>query len=207
MKVIRSALLAVALTVSSGSFVFAQDYNKGLAAYEAGDFATALVEVVPLARQGNANARYILGMMYLLGKGVSKDVLEGLQLIRLAADKGLYWYRLGAEGGDLFSQEFLGVIAQNEGDYVQANKWNSLAARQGNERSQLQLAINYYRGYGVSPDLVRAYMWFEISSRSGEMLSNMFRNQLAEKMTPAHISKAQAMARECMNSGYKNCGW
>jgi uncharacterized protein len=34
-----------------------------------------------------------------------------------------------------------------------------------------------------------------------------WRDKIATKMTAADVSKAQAMAKECMNSGYKNCGW
>ncbi len=37
--------------------VLAQDYDKGLAAAQSGDFATALKEWRPLAEQGNAEAQ------------------------------------------------------------------------------------------------------------------------------------------------------
>ena len=33
------------------------------------------------------------------------------------------------------------------------------------------------------------------------------RDIIAKKMTPQDISKAQAMASECMSSDYKNCGY
>ena len=33
------------------------------------------------------------------------------------------------------------------------------------------------------------------------------KDKLAGLMTTADISKAQAMARECMSSDYKNCGY
>ena len=41
--------------------VAAQDFQKGLAAYQAGDYATALQEWTPLAEAGNADAQYNLG--------------------------------------------------------------------------------------------------------------------------------------------------
>jgi uncharacterized protein len=54
-------------------------------------------------------------------------------------------------------------------------------------------------------------MWYNISSANEYKLSaNMSkkrRDNIAAKMTAADISKAQAMAKECMSSGYKNCGW
>jgi hypothetical protein len=34
-----------------------------------------------------------------------------------------------------------------------------------------------------------------------------WRDERAGQMTSADISEAQSMARECMSSSYKNCGW
>ena len=47
-------------TVLSLAFtqVTAQDFNKGMEAYKADDFASALKEFKPLAEQGNAEAQY-----------------------------------------------------------------------------------------------------------------------------------------------------
>jgi hypothetical protein len=50
-------------------------------------------------------------------------------------------------------------------------------------------------------------MWFNIASANGEKTAGERREVIAGQMTPADISKAQSMARECMDSNYKNCGW
>ena len=34
-----------------------------------------------------------------------------------------------------------------------------------------------------------------------------WRDKIATRMTQAAIEKAQAMARECINSNYKKCSW
>ena len=57
MNLVRSAFLAVALVVSSGSVATAQDWDKGEAAYRAEDYETALQEWRPLAEQGHAEAQ------------------------------------------------------------------------------------------------------------------------------------------------------
>ena len=49
--------------------VAAQDFQKGLEAYKRGDYATALREWLPLAKQGHAGAQYNLGVMYDIGYG------------------------------------------------------------------------------------------------------------------------------------------
>ena len=44
--------------------ISAQDFQKGLEAYENGDYATALKEWTPLAEGGNSRAQFNLGVMY-----------------------------------------------------------------------------------------------------------------------------------------------
>jgi hypothetical protein len=48
--------LAVALLLGSAGVSWSQDYQKGFAAYQSGDYATALREFTPLAKQGNAQS-------------------------------------------------------------------------------------------------------------------------------------------------------
>ena len=60
-------LLAFLMTLSSP--VVAQDFQKGFAAAQAGDFATALKEWTPLAEAGDADAQYNLAIKYDDGKG------------------------------------------------------------------------------------------------------------------------------------------
>ncbi len=48
-------------------------FYEGVAAYNRGDDATALREWRPLAEQGNANGRFLLGVMYGRGVGVRLD--------------------------------------------------------------------------------------------------------------------------------------
>ena len=66
--------LAVALLLGSAGVSWSQDFQKGLAAYESGDYATALREWKPLAKQGNADAQYNLGLMYANGQGVPRTI-------------------------------------------------------------------------------------------------------------------------------------
>ena len=47
-------------------------------------------------------------------------------------------------------------------------------------------------------------MWYNISSANGGISG---RDWVAGLMTATDISKATAMARECMKSNYKKCGY
>mmetsp|Transcript_28813 Transcript_28813/g.54777 ORF Transcript_28813/g.54777 Transcript_28813/m.54777 type:complete len:126 (-) Transcript_28813:1346-1723(-) len=98
------------------------------------------------------------------------------------------------------------VAAYTSGDYATAvQEWRPLA-EQGDASAQVFLGNMYYNGQGILQDNVVAHMWWNISSANGNELGGQNRDNLAKEMTPQDISKAQAMARECMSSNYQNCG-
>jgi hypothetical protein len=51
-----------------------------------------------------------------------------------------------------------------------------------------------------------AHMWYNLAAANGVEKSGEWRDEIAKKMSPAAIEKAQAMARACMSSGYAKCG-
>ena len=57
-----TVILAFLMTLSSP--VAGTGFPEGLAAYNAGDYATALQEWTPLAEAGDVAAQYNLGLMY-----------------------------------------------------------------------------------------------------------------------------------------------
>ena len=50
-----------------------------------------------------------------------------------------------------------------------------------------------------------AHMWLNIGAANSNENAVGRRKPVAQRMTPEEISKAQALARECMNSDYKEC--
>ena len=65
----------------------------------------------------------------------------------------------------------------------------------------------YKKGQGVLQDKITAHMWYNISAANGQDLGGELRDSIAEGMTQQAVEQAQAMARECMSSGYQNCGY
>lgn len=198
MKCIR---LALAIILSSAfTQVTAQDYNKGWEAALVGDFATALQEWKPLAEQGDARAQVSLGFMYDNGNGVLKDATEAVK-----------WYRLAAEQGDADLQNSLGLMYQNGNgilkDYTESLKWHRLASEQGDADGHYFLGHMYANGSGVLQDNIAAHMWYNIASANGHEKAGGYRDEREGLMTASDISKAIDMARNCMNSKYKNCDW
>ena len=121
-----AAVLSVFLVLAAGDA--RAGFDEGLAAYERGDYATALRELRPLAEQ-DAAAQFLLGLMYDEGRGVSQDYAEAAK-----------WYRFAAEQGDADGQNLLGAAyANGKGvpqDYVQSHMWLNLSAAQGLETAR-----------------------------------------------------------------------
>jgi len=121
-KQLRTAafLLCTAVAVP----VMAQDFDKGWAAYGAGDYATALQEWRPLAVQGDAEAQFNLCIMYAAGRGVLQDYAEAVR-----------WCRMAAEQDNAKAQSGLGVMyATGRGvlqDDVLAHMWFNIGGANG----------------------------------------------------------------------------
>ena len=116
-----------------------------------------------------------------------------------------------AEQGYASAQYNLGQMYRNgQGvpqDDAEAVKWYRLAAEQGNAYALFTLGYFYSTGQGVPQDKVMAHMWYNISAAIGNELGRANRDSIAEFMTQQAIEQAQQMARDCMSSGYQNCGY
>ncbi len=116
-------LIAAAIVVAVPAPA-AADFADGLAAYDGGDYATALEEWRVLAVGGDATAQVALAGLYRFGQGVAEDHARAAAWYRRAAAQGEAGAQLNL--GDMYASG-LGVAR----DLVQAYLWLSLAAEQG----------------------------------------------------------------------------
>ena len=125
-KLITSLCLIVTLAFGSVGVGWSGDFQKGVDAYEKGDYATALKEWTPLADKGHAKAQYNLGVAYANGEGVLQDYKTAVK-----------WYILSAEQGNAEAQYNLGVMyALGQGvieDKVYAHMWGNILNSNGHE--------------------------------------------------------------------------
>lgn len=107
------------------------DFADGLAAYDAGDYAVAVEEWLPLARLGQTDAQLAIADLYLSGTGLQRSPAQAIA-----------WFRRAAEQGDVIAQLNLGDFYRRglgvRRDPVHAYFWLSLAADQGSRWSALQ---------------------------------------------------------------------
>ena len=80
--------LTIAVLLGSVGVSWSGDFLKGYTAYQSGDYATALREWTPLAKQGNAGAQSSLGGMYAEGQGVIEDNVYAHMCWNIAASSG-----------------------------------------------------------------------------------------------------------------------
>jgi len=120
--------LTLAVLLGSAGMSVSHDFQKGVDAYDTGDYSLALDEFTPLAEQGDAAAQYNLGEMYRRGDGVPQDFATAMK-----------WYTLAAEQGNASAQYTLGLMYYNgDGvlqDYVYAQMWWNIAASSGNKKA------------------------------------------------------------------------
>jgi len=186
----RAVFLAVALVFITASAVRA-DYKAGIAAYRRGDFATAVSEFIPLARDGDARAQRNLGYLYEKGKGVPQNHIEAVK-----------WYRMAAEQGDAVAQFNLAIMYYNGAgvvrNYQQAAVWFRKAADQGYIKAQFSLGTMESTGRGVLVDLAQAHMWFTLAETNGNRNARIALHNLTRRMTPAQLERARHMREEWM---------
>jgi len=165
------------------------DFKAGEKAYQGGDYATALREWQPLAKQGQSVAQYHLGLLYANGQGVPKDDAQARQ-----------WYEKAAAQGHANAQVNLGSLYDygrgGPQDFRMAVRWYLRSANQGNDLAQRKLGLLYERGDGVPKDYVQAYMWYKLGAANGGTIGAMQRDELAVRMTSDQLAEAKKLARE-----------
>ena len=97
------------------------------------------------------------------------------------------------------------LTAAQSGDFATAlREWKPLA-EQGYANAQFKLGLMYAQGTGIPVNGVYAYMWGNLGALNGNENGGKLRDYLATQMTPADISTANKLARECVRKKYKGC--
>ncbi|PJK28394.1 SEL1-like repeat protein [Minwuia thermotolerans] len=114
----------------------------------------------PLADQGDAEARFLLGLAYSDGRGVPRDRARALRLFEAAAADG------HADAA------FLAGLAHHRGrgtaaDQTEAVRYMREAAEAGHAAARYRMGLFHQTGAGVTRDPEAAAGWFRQSARQG----------------------------------------
>ena len=108
----------------AGTTAPAEANRRGLAAYQAGNYAEAMRWYRIAADQGNARAQETVGFLYESGRGVAPDYREAMR-----------WFRLAEAHGNADARYWIGYLYANglgeQQNLEAARTWMTRAAAQG----------------------------------------------------------------------------
>ncbi len=189
----KSTFLATAgliLTLHMGP-VSANALQDAQDAIDSQNYAAALEQLRPLAREGNADASNLLGQMYEKGLGVDADEEEAARL-----------YRQGANQGHLDSVTSLRAL-QNRAFSQEFDRLMPLA-KAGNAEAQNRIGEMLEFGQGVERDVDAAYQWFHRAAEQGEVAAwhNLGRNYNFGSGVEQDFAIAEEWYRRAAERGY-----
>lgn len=137
------------------------------------------------AEKGDAEAQYWVGMAYLNGDNVSRDMKQAFS-----------WFQKSAEKGNVYSLENLGqfyiIGLISNPDPAKAAECYAHAVEGGNYSAAIALGSIYFYGMGVEKNLVKAFDLFTKASAKGYPLADYWLAQCYETGSgvPKNLSEA-----------------
>ena len=175
---------ALVLSLSPGASL--ADYEDGVEAAFAGDFATAFTEFIIAAEDGLSLAQYNLGILYFTGQGVSQNLRKAFK-----------WTKAAAEQGHVNAQFNLGSLYLDgqgtQTDVSEGISWFTLAAKNGHDNSAYSLAKMYQEGDLIDSDLVQAHAWAAQSEINGHPEGASLKSEIAQDLSEEEISQARRL--------------
>jgi len=196
---LRAGLVALVLLGTASGAAWADAYQDGMKAFQDEDYAKALNLLLPYAKDGNAEAAYLIGEMYGPRSWGQKG--ENRNGVELDNAQAIHWWGESAKKGNVEAQLKLGwwlmkgqgVVKQDE---AAGMNWLLMAANQGEPQAQYEVGLGYWKGRGVKADPIAAYMWLDLcSSEPGFDNAVAYRDKIAKKMSKDQIAQAKQMVQ------------
>ena len=199
----KSRLLAgcasLMILLSANGAAWADAYQDGMLAFKNEDYGTALTLLMPFAKQGDAEAAYLIGEMYGPRSWGQKG--ENRNGVEQDNAQAILWWGEAAKAGLAEAQLKLGWWLLKGKDVVKQDEaagmnWLLMAANQGEPQAQYEVGIGYWKGRGVKPDPIAAYMWLELASTEPGFDNAVgYLEELAKTMTPEQVTQAKQMVQ------------
>lgn len=155
---LKHFILSLFLLLSSPAQ--AAELEDGFQAVSQGNYEKALRLWLPLAEKDDADAQYNLGILYMKGLGVEKNLKTAF-----------IWYKRASSNGHTDAMFNLGTM-YNKGKVIHrspkdANKWWLKAAELGNAAAQFNIAVEYAYGQNLGKNVDVAISWWTKSALQG----------------------------------------
>lgn len=179
----------------------ATDFERGLEAYEAGDFKKAYALWLLLAEEGVPEAQVNIAKMYRKGLFVSQDHYEANE-----------WFLKAANQSNAAAQFDIGTAFHQglgfEENLHDAARWYLKAAEQKHVRAQLNLGILNALGYGRAGRRLSdyAYMWLTFAEEAGSKEAIEAKDFVINtQMNWWDVKRASELVNECRARNLKAC--
>ena len=196
---LRAGVMALGFLGLVHGSALAGSFEDGMAAFRSEDYAQALTLLTPFAKDGNAEAAYLIGEMYGPRSWGQKG--ENRNGVEQDNAQAIMWWGEAAKRGYSDAQLKLGWWLTKGGDVVKKDEaagmnWLLMAANQGEPQAQYEVGISYWKGRGVKPDPIAAYMWFDLcSNEPGFDNAVAYRDEVAKAMTADQVNQAKLMVQ------------
>ncbi len=234
LPVIRFFIVLV-LLLSAPQIVIAGEYQDKLKAEIGADYTGAFAKFQKRAASGDAKAQYKIGYMYEEGLGVEQDAAKALKWYISSAEMGFdqaqlqlgirllngrdvkakpieaaEWFEKSAEQGNMDARLWLANMNQMGNGIPRNNhtafKLFELAAKQGSAYAQKKTAIMLRNGDGISQNVNSAHMWLVLAEGGNTKNAMKLKLRLEKTMSIDEIKTSEEKAKNCKNSGFKDCG-
>ena len=157
---LKRFILSFALISLFSSIVISAEHEDGFQAFTAGNYEQALRLWLPLAEKDNADAQYNLGVLYMKGLGVEKNLKTAF-----------IWFKRASSNDHSDAMFNLGTM-YNKGKGIyhspeNADQWWLKAAELGNAAAQYNIAVKYAYGGSLGKDIDEAIKWWKKSALQG----------------------------------------
>jgi len=210
---IIGCFFACALVFAPALSAWAVSFEDAVAAYQRGDYASAMRIWHELGEAGDVRAIYNLGVLFDLGQGVVPDPARAAIYFQHAAQAGhvramsnygrlleqgrgvpkneeqaAYWFQQAAEGGLAEAQYNLGLMYERGRGVARSERdaaaWYSRAAAGGQSAALERLGLFYRDGRGVPHNATRATLLLYGAAMDGRQDAMLALEQMAPKHAP-----------------------
>ena len=198
MKKLNCVVIAILFYLLSSLAVKADEYAKAFEALERGDYKTASFYPSFFASNGDSVAQYNMGILYRDGLGVEKNPKVALS-----------WFYLAAQQRHMLSNFAIAKLIETHPHLADSKKgWLHFlkeAAFLGHAITPLEIGNFYYLRRETDFDLVRAMVWWIVSSDRNVPGSVEMISSLSLLLDHSQMDQVIVTLADCDNKTYRDC--
>ena len=194
----KCILLALLFYFSSSLALKADDYAKAFEALERGDYKTATFYLSYFASNGDSVAQYNLGLLYRDGLGVEKS-----------PEVALSWFYLASQQRHMLSNFAIAKLIEKHTYLADRTKGRlhflKEAAFLGHAIAPLEIGNFYYMRQETNYDLVRAMVWWIVSSDRNAPGAVEMIASISPSLDRSQMDQVSVKLADCDNKTYRDC--